>query len=169
MTSAVHVDGKRLYELARQGITLAQEEIPTRRVTIHALELIDLQGDTARLDIHCSAGTYIRSLAIDLGQSLGLPACLAFLLRTAAGDCKIDAAQTLEELASGPRWMPEDAWLGHLASQALTADEVAEIRFGRRVAARETYDASVRLHAPDGQLVGLATHVAGQLQPALVF
>jgi tRNA pseudouridine55 synthase len=169
MTSAVHVDGKRLYELARQGVTLAQEAIPTRQVTIHRLELVDLAGATARLDVHCSAGTYIRSLAVDLGAKLGLPACLAFLLRTAAGDCRLDVAQTLEELAAGPRWMPESAWLGHLPAQPLTAEEVAEIRFGRRIPAVSPFVDTVRLHGPDGQLVGLATPVGAQLQPALVF
>ncbi|MDB5097666.1 MAG: tRNA pseudouridine 55 synthase [Cyanobacteria bacterium RYN_339] len=169
MTSAVHVDGKRLYELARAGVTLPDEAIPTRQVTIHRLELVDLAGPTARLDVHCSAGTYIRSLAVDLGATLGLPACLEFLLRTAAGDCKLAAAQTLEELAEAPCWMPEDAWLGHLALQVIDEHEISEIGFGRRIAAQQAYEQAVRLRGPDGRLVALATLAGSQLQPVLVF
>lgn len=174
MTSAVHVQGKRLYELARAGVTLAEDEIPTREVTLHDLELWDFTpGETARarLFVRCSAGTYIRSLAVDLGAALGQPACLSFLLRTEAGDCRLETAQTLEELAEeGPRYMPMDLWLGHLPAQALDDHGVSEIRFGRRIgadpAARQAE--TVRLHGPDGALVALAKPAGQQLQPILV-
>lgn len=169
MASAVHVQGKRLYELARAGVTLAAEEIPTREVTVHALRLVEFVPGPraiARLDVVCSAGTYVRSLAVDLGATLGLPACLAFLLRTAAGDCALAEAQTLEELAAAPRWMPMDAWLGHLPVVTLDAGGVADVGHGRRVAG--TAEGVVRLHGPDGALVALAEPREGRLQPLLV-
>lgn len=173
MTSAVHVDGKRLYELARAGVTLEAERIPTREVTIRELALVDFVAGSrarARLDVTCSAGTYIRSLAVDLGAALGLPACLGFLLRTAAGDCGLSAARTLEELAEdGPRYLPLETWLGHLPVQALDEVGVGEIRHGRRVALGIAPAPTIRLHGPDGALVALATPAGTQLQPSLVF
>lgn len=174
MTSAVHVQGKRLYELARAGVTLAEEEIPTRTVTIHDLDLWDFtpgEQASARLFVRCAAGTYIRSLAVDLGAALDLPACLAFLLRTEAGDCRLEDAQTLEELAeTGPRYMPLDTWLGHLPRQTLDDHGVSEIRFGRRIEAVGLQGPveTVRLHGPDDTLVALAKPVGGWLQPVLV-
>jgi tRNA pseudouridine55 synthase len=175
MTSAVHVQGKRLYELARAGITLADEDIPQREVTLYALELVDFvagERAIARLDATCSAGTYIRSLAVDLGASLGLPACLAFLLRTSAGDCPLVAAQTLEELAlNGPNYMTEETWLGHLPAQRLDEHDLGEIRHGRRIASSLPLDptATIRLHGPTRELVGLASPIGARLQPILVF
>lgn len=170
MTSAVHVGGKRLYELARAGVALAEEEIPTREVTIHELALREFapgERAIARLAIACSAGTYIRSLAADLGKALGLPASLAFLLRDGAGTLAIANSQTLDELAAGPAFVPEAAWLGHLPAQTLDAGGLEDIRHGRRVPGQFSAE-TVRLHAPDGTLVALARPVGAQLQPVLV-
>ena len=169
MASAVHYQGKRLYELARAGVTLPEEAIPTREVTVHALSLLEFVPGpraVARFDMTCSAGTYVRSLAVDLGASLGLPAVLAFLLRTAAGDLGLADAQTLEEVTAAPRWVPLDAWLGHLPAIALDEAGVVEIRHGRRVDGEATGVA--RLHGPDGALVALAEPRDGRLQPLLV-
>ena len=171
MTSAVHFQGKRLYELARAGIELPEADIPTRSVVVHELSLLAFEPGAraiARLDVTCSAGTYIRSIAADLGASLGLPACLAFLLRTRAGDCGLAAAQTLEELVDhGPRWLPLDSWLGHLGQVHLTPDQLVDIGHGRRVEGQATD--VVRLHGPDGAFVALAEPRDGRLQPLLVF
>lgn len=169
MASAVHVQGKRLYELARAGVTLEEAAIPTREVTVHELRLVGfVPGERAivRLDVVCSAGTYVRSLGVDLGNALGLPACLAFLLRTAAGDLGLAEAQTLEELREAPRWLPLDAWLGHLPALTLTAAGVADIRQGKRV--EGPAEGLVRLHDADGALVALAEPREGRLQPLLV-
>ena len=150
---------------------LAEEQIPTRQVTVRELVLREFEpGERAiaRLDVTCSAGTYIRSIAADLGAALGLPACLGFLLRTQAGDCPLAAAQTLEELKeAGPRWLPLDGWLGHLGQVQLTADQLVDIGHGRRVDGQATD--VVRLHGPDGAFVALAEPRDGRLQPLLVF
>lgn len=124
--SAVHVKGERLYKLARKGEI--PDKIPSRKVEIFSLELIDYSKQieskniaaklkiagsapefaaTAesrsnfallKLRIHCSAGTYIRSIARDLGKKLGSPACLYSLMREQAGPLKLDSAITLSEL-----------------------------------------------------------------------
>jgi tRNA pseudouridine55 synthase len=94
--SAIHIDGKRLYELARSGNV--PENIPSRSVTVHSLQIIsvDLPSITAR--ISCSAGTYIRSIARDLGDALGCGGCLQSLVRENAGPFSIAQSLTLEEL-----------------------------------------------------------------------
>jgi len=97
MYSALKRDGRPLYTYARAGETLERQP---RRVTIHAFEMLRFQTpDRAHLRIHCSKGTYIRSLAADLGQHLGVGAHLVELRRTASGPFTLDRAITLDELA----------------------------------------------------------------------
>jgi tRNA pseudouridine55 synthase len=95
MVSALKRDGKPLYEYARQGIEL---ERPARRITIHALELLDCAGLQARLRVHCSKGTYVRTLAQDIGRRLGCLAHLSALRRTAVGPFSIEQAVGLDAL-----------------------------------------------------------------------
>lgn len=86
--SAVHVRGKKLYHYVREGIFLPEEELPVRPVTLHELTLLDFQpGEfpVARVRAHCSSGTYMRSLARDIGKAVGQPAYLSHLTRTRHG------------------------------------------------------------------------------------
>lgn len=94
--SAVHYNGKRLYELAREGII--PEDIPKRTVFINKLELVDFDVDaqTATLDIKCSKGTYIRSIVNDLGMSLGVGAVMTALTRTQSGIFRIENSIPLD-------------------------------------------------------------------------
>lgn len=94
--SAIHVGGKRLYELARQN--KAPAEIAERAVTIFSVELIEYKAPILALRIHCSAGTYIRSIARDLGEQLDCGGCLYSLVREKAGRLMLDSAKTLEEI-----------------------------------------------------------------------
>jgi tRNA pseudouridine55 synthase len=127
MYSALKRDGRPLYQYARAGITL---ERAARSVTIHALDLIGFEApDRARLRIRCSKGTYIRSLAADLGTRLGVGAHLVALRRTASGPFRIEDALSLDEVASCiaqsrplPMLSPLQA-LAHLPS--VTVDEAA--------------------------------------------
>jgi tRNA pseudouridine55 synthase len=97
MYSALKRDGRPLYAYARQGQTV--ERAP-RPVTVHDLEMVAfLPPDRARLRVRCSKGTYVRSLASDLGQRLGVGACLVELRRTASGPFTLAQAVTLEALA----------------------------------------------------------------------
>ena len=94
--SAVHHQGKRLYELARKGIT--PDNIPMRKVTVHKLEILDVSLPVVRVRIACSAGTYIRSIARDLGDKLSVGGCLKSLIRETAGPFNLDKAVTLGQL-----------------------------------------------------------------------
>ena len=98
MYSAIQVDGKRLYDLARKG---QQIDVPTREVTLHELTLVDWQSGTQPdliLDVVCSPGTYIRSLARDLGAAVGTGATLAGLKRTRSSGFELKHSITLEDL-----------------------------------------------------------------------
>jgi len=92
--SAIKVGGERAYKLARAGKPV---EIPERQITIHSLDLIDYSYPELRIKAHVSSGTYIRTLAQDIGSALGTGAYCSQLRRTAIGEWKIEAAQTLQE------------------------------------------------------------------------
>ncbi|MCP4684855.1 MAG: tRNA pseudouridine(55) synthase TruB [bacterium] len=94
--SAVHIDGKRLYESARRG---EEVELPEREVTISELNLLSAKDDSLCIRLTCSKGTYVRSLAHDLGRELGCGGYLSHLRRTSAGRHTLDDAVTLEQVA----------------------------------------------------------------------
>ncbi len=113
MYSALKREGRPLYELARQGIEVDRE---ARAVTIHELLLLDFSGERCRLRVACSKGTYIRSLAVDLGAALACGAHLTALRRVAVGPLAIADAVTLDQLTALPDEQRE-TWL--LAPDAL--------------------------------------------------
>ncbi len=93
--SALKVNGQRAYHLARQG---KEVEIPKRNVTIHSLDIVDYTYPELKIRTHVSSGTYIRSLAQDIGKALGTGAYCTQLRRTAIADWTVDNAQALAEL-----------------------------------------------------------------------
>lgn len=97
MYSAVSKDGVRLYKLARQGIEIEREKRP---ITIHSIEIVEPLNEENKfvIDVSCSAGTYIRSLASDIGEEAGCGAMLTSLMRTKANGVDLDKTVTLEEL-----------------------------------------------------------------------
>lgn len=100
MYSAVKVNGKRLYEYARQGMVI---ERPSRKITIHKLELLSdiIQNDSTvsfRFRVTCSKGTYVRTLAVQIGEKLGYPSHMSDLKRTSSGEFTLDQCITLNEL-----------------------------------------------------------------------
>lgn len=172
MYSAVKQDGRKLYELARAGETVTRRP---RRVSIHSLELVDWSPPTFTLELTCSAGTYVRSLAHDLGQALGTGAHLAALTRTASGAFRLQDASTPEEVLARPDWR----CLLVSASQALPQipplciDEAARDRLlqGRAVARREGDPASALAQAlsPTGSLLAIVEGDATLWRPRKVF
>lgn len=130
MYSALKLDGKPLYRLARQGIEV--ERTP-RNVSIHALQLLDYSGERCRFRVSCSKGTYIRTLMEDMGNALGCGAHLTALRRVAVGTLSIANAFTLEQLAAFSEveramcLLAPDALLQSLPAVCL--DESASIRF----------------------------------------
>ncbi len=101
MFSAIKKDGKKLYELARKGITVEREP---RRVTIHSIDIlnIDLENCEVSIDVFCSKGTYIRTLCEDIGNRLGCGAYMKSLRRTQSGGFKIEDCLTPDELLNAP-------------------------------------------------------------------
>ena len=100
MYSALKVNGQKLYDLARQG---REVERKSRKITIFRLECLSFEGTEAKLLVHCSKGTYIRTLCKDIGQALGCGGCMAALRRVQAGSYKIDSAVSLPTLVKAEK------------------------------------------------------------------
>ncbi|MFM7652134.1 MAG: tRNA pseudouridine(55) synthase TruB [Vulcanococcus sp.] len=170
--SAVHVNGERAYARVRRG---EQLELAARPVTIHSLDLLGWDPATGRLEltVRCSAGTYIRSLARDLGEALGCGGCLASLRRTEALGFALEQAVPLEALQQGPppALINPLTPLADLPRHQLAEAELAGWRCGRIQHSPEPLQTGspVVVVGPDGNLAGMASALGdGQLQPRLV-
>jgi tRNA pseudouridine55 synthase len=135
--SALKVDGERAYALARAG---APPELAERDLVIHALELVAADGDSATLDVRCSKGTYVRSLARDIAEALGTVGHVRVLRRTAAGPFGLDQALSLDncvELVHGPApeqaLLPLTAGLDDIPALAVEPHEAAALKQGQRL------------------------------------
>jgi tRNA pseudouridine55 synthase len=125
MVSAIKVDGRRLHELAREGVEV--ERAP-RAVRVERFELAPTDDPLVwTASVRCSSGTYVRSLAADLGHALGVGAHLAGLRRTRVGPFGIDEATELEH----PVLLPMSAGVRHLSTVTVDADTAAQVRHGR--------------------------------------
>jgi len=167
--SALKHAGKPLYAYARAGIDIEREP---RRVTIHALTLEWFEGDRLALSVTCSKGTYIRSIAHDLGEVLGCGAHLAALRRTAVGRFGLDCAHTLERLAAMPEaerdacLLPVDALLQELPEVRLPAAQEARFLRGQVVHWDGPLRARVRVYGDAGALLGVGEAAAdGTIAP----
>ncbi|MFN4148287.1 MAG: tRNA pseudouridine(55) synthase TruB [Rhodocyclaceae bacterium] len=153
MYSALKRGGKPLYELARQGIEV---ERAARRVTIHAIEMLAWHGEAFAMRVACSKGTYVRTLAADIGAALGCGAHLAALRRTRVGALDIAQAVTLAAIEATPRDVrdqllsPIDTLLADLPIAALTAAEAARLLKGQEVRWIGKSGQLYRLVAPQG-------------------
>jgi tRNA pseudouridine55 synthase len=178
MYSAVKHEGRRLYALARQGVEVERKARP---VTVHSLELTAWRPPELELDLTVSSGTYVRSIAHDLGQVLGVGAHLAALERRAVGPFTLDEAEPLERVAEAfdEGWWPsllhplDVALLDH---SALLLDEAATraAREGRQVEGPPPgpgITREVRAYERDGRFVGLLRwdELSGRWQPARIF
>ncbi len=95
MYSALKVNGRKLYELAREGITVERK---SRRITVHEIRILEMQLPEVRMSVSCSKGTYIRTLCHDIGEKLGCHGCMESLLRTSSGQFGIEDAKRLSEI-----------------------------------------------------------------------
>lgn len=165
MHSALKRDGRPLYELARQGIEVERE---ARDVTIHALDILGLEGDVLRLRVSCSKGTYIRVLAADIGQMLGCGAHLTALRRTRVGDLVLERSVTLSQLEMQDEaqrvvhLLPVDALLQSLPAVHVAADEANRFSHGNPVALPAGLLGKIRVYA-DGRLLGVGEPGSGGL------
>lgn len=174
--SAVRVAGRKAYELARHG---EKPALRARRVTVTRLELTswddaDAARPVATIEMACSAGTYVRALARDLGDKLGCGAYLGALTRIASGPFTIDQAHTLDEVRAALTTgrardvlLPMDAGLDFPEVQ-LNAAEVTHLARGQQLR-RATDDGLVRVLDEAGRLVAIARATNGTLQPEKVF
>jgi len=173
MYSALKRDGKPLYEYARAGIEV---ERAARRVCIHELRLLAGQGDFANgrfvFEVHCSKGTYVRTLAADIGDRLGCGAHLAALRRTGIG--VLDVAQAyslpmLEALTAEARdalLLPPDSLLASLAEAQLDVADAARLRHGQAVRWSGEEGSRLRVYDAERCFIGICRQSAdGWLQP----
>jgi tRNA pseudouridine55 synthase len=178
--SAVQIGGRRAYQMARAGEAV---ELPERHVQIHRFELVDWdETDPGRpvaiAEVACSAGTYVRALARDLGGRVGSGAYLGALVRTASGSFRLEDAVTYEALrdgaADGPAGVarllrPIDAGLEELPHATVTDHEIHRLGEGLPTVPGtplENRDAPVVLAVgPDGRVVAVCRAVRGALQP----
>ena len=176
MYSALKHQGKRLYELARAGVEVEREP---RRVEVYSIQMLDFSPPEVSLQVECGRGVYMRSLAHDLGQSLGCGGYLSKLVRTRSGQFKVEEGVTLEELE-------ESGWEEHLRpvdyalldSKATIVPRAAErlIRHGRDVSLGPNlsyagYMERYRAYTSDGRFLAVVRYNKAEnlWTPSLVF
>lgn len=169
--SALKVDGKPLYAYARAG---QQVEIKARLVNIHQLELVSWQAEQLVLQVTCSKGTYIRTLAQDIGEQLGCGAHLSALRRLSTGNFNIQQAYTFEDLSRmnlsqlDALLLPVDVKMQHLAKISLTEQQANSILHGQPIATEQDFKINeiIRLYKNRGEFIGLAECLTlGKLNP----
>lgn len=169
--SAIKKDGQPLYKLARAGVDV---EVPAREVTIHDLQILAVNLPEVRLRVACSSGTYIRSLAHDLGEVLGCGGHVTALRRTSVGDFAVAEAVPLAELTAG-NWpaflMVGDTAVSHLPRLDLTAAQTEQLQNGQRPPrpANQSPAPLLRAYAPSGRFVGIVTADEQYLQARKIF
>jgi tRNA pseudouridine55 synthase len=160
--SAKHVDGERSYRLARRGRPVDPAPVD---VVVHQAELLRFAPPALEFRVTVSAGTYVRALARDLGERLGIGAHLVALRREAVGPLSVDDATPLDRVTAGSV-LPPSAVLGHLPSVELAEQERLAVSHGRAVPTSTPSGDVALLHA--GELVAVARAEAGWLRPAVV-
>ena len=168
MYSAVKIGGRPLYKAARAGKTV---ERAARRVTIAALGVLGTRGDTARMRVDCSAGTYVRTLCEQIGERLGLPAHLVSLVRTRAGPFAIAGSRTPREIARDAASCTIDPLVVlRLPQTELDSSAAARFAHGNDVALPDGIavraDHALAIHV--GVLIGVARIDDGRLVPVRV-
>lgn len=162
MHSAIKIGGVRLYELARQGQEI---ERPARPVIVHAIDLVAWQPPVATIDVHCSKGFYVRSLARDLGEAAGTVAHLSNLVRLSTGPFSLEDAWTLAELQSfAPeefidQWptiaLHPDALLGEMPAIIITEEQRERWANGLGLSVSPVTDEQVSVYAEGGDWLGI--------------
>jgi tRNA pseudouridine55 synthase len=167
--SAIQVEGKRLYDLARKGEVV---DVPARTVEIFQIEILDWRsGDFPELDvaIACGSGTYIRAIARDLGNILQTGGTLAALTRTQSSGFDYSDSLTFSDLEAGSfQITPPDAALQHLPSVTLATTSAQKWCQGQRVATVDI-TGTVRVYHEDKRFLGIAQTEADMLIPTMVF
>ncbi len=182
MFSALKHNGQPLYKLARQGITVEREARP---ITVYSFELLRFEGDEADFEIHCSKGTYIRTLVDDLGQMLGCGAHVQALRRTKVADYPIEKMLTVDQIqqlkddnfidgdesngvdctALDSHLLPMDTALEGLTRIEVTADEVKTLRHGQFPARQMPDQEDLKAYQVEtGEFIGVVSIRRGEIR-----
>ena len=177
--SAVKVHGRKAYEMAREG---EEVELAPRKINVYHLEVLEWAPPEVVIDVHCSSGTYVRSLANDVGTALGCGAYLVGLRRTKSGRFTLRDAtplRKLQETFTAGNWyqflIPAAEALAEWSAVELNPDQVEEVKHGHRVkAAPDTQPGLVRGVSMAGELIAIMDLVTGEdgtpeWQPKKVF
>lgn len=167
MHSALKRDGKPLYEYARAGIEVERE---ARAVTIHSIDIVEGDHDVWTIDVRCSKGTYIRTLAEDIGEALGCGAHLSGLRRTGSGALSLNGAHTLEQLGAmseeqrDAALMDADALLADWPVVRLGTEDAGRFLSGVRRRLNQADAPNVRVYGPEPKAFLGGGHItAGEL------
>ena len=174
--SAIKVDGKRSYDLARSGEVV---ELKSRQVTVGSFELLSYDGQAATFDVACGKGTYIRSLARDLAAALGTCGHVTMLRRTRVGPFHLEQSFTLDALeklchrgAVSDALRPVETALDDIPVLALTEQEAVELKHGRAIVLTPSFEAENSewiLAMLEDKAIALCNTLEGQLRPKKVF
>jgi tRNA pseudouridine55 synthase len=163
--SAIKVDGKRAYQRVREGETV---ELKARPVTVHEIVVRGLRDTDVDVSVRCSSGTYIRAIARDLGESLGVGGHLTALRRTAVGAFDLASARTLAELADDFTMLPISAAArASFSVHDLDETQAQDVRYGRRLELE--LERLTAVFAPDGEFLALYEPAAEGARAVAVF
>ncbi|MEV5558900.1 tRNA pseudouridine(55) synthase TruB [Nonomuraea wenchangensis] len=169
--SAIKVNGQRAYKMARAG---EEVELAARPVTVRAFDVLDVRAHDDVVDVDavvtCSSGTYIRSLARDLGAALGVGGHLTRLRRTRVGPYDLSLARTIDQLAERCVILPiGEAVAAAFPRRDVTAEEARVIGHGGRLAAAGLGEGPIGVFGPDGTLLALMEEQGRTARPLAVF
>ena len=167
MYSAIKVNGQKLYDLARKGREVERQPRP---ITIHELELLEFDGNEARLRVRCSKGTYIRTLCKDIGEALGCGGCMAALRRVQAGEYTLEGSIPLRQLLDISErgedvehlLRPVDTMFASHPALTLTEKQARLVKNGGAFSA-SCADGTYRVYAPDGEFLALCKAEGGRV------
>jgi tRNA pseudouridine55 synthase len=168
MYSALHHEGRRLYELAREGVEVERRP---REVTVHSIALESFTPPDFTIRVRCGKGFYVRTLAADLGAALGPGGALATLVRTRVGPYRLEDAvawDTVREARAGStlwsRLLPPDSALGVMPEARLSSVAVRAFVNGQSVT-HEGASGPVRVYGPDGAFLGIGARRGDLVKP----
>ena len=168
MYSAIKHNGKKLYQLAREGKSIERE---SRRIFVNYINLLYYCENYMILQIDCSKGTYIRTLVEDLAQALGTVATVKFLLRVRSGIFNINDSCFLEELTIEHTkfLLPLDTAIAHITKLILSESQTRQFCHGMKIHFPHNKEGIVRLYSSEGIFLGMGDLVKGLLKPKKVF
>ncbi|WP_196594374.1 tRNA pseudouridine(55) synthase TruB [Pectinatus sottacetonis] len=150
--SAIKINGQKACNLARKNIAV---EIPPRKINIFDISLVGISSNSFCIDVHCSKGTYIRSLCVDIGKKLNIPSTMAFLVRMGIGNFTLAEANTLEEIINSPLKALNNMnyLIGCMADYEINEQTAIDFSQGKRIPYRENGSSDDVLLIRNGDII----------------